>query len=174
MPTTASPSRPEATEAARRDRWFDDVVAQLRVDQLQLQTDTASEAKRAHYDLLVGGDADALLLRQQEQVTQHFVTRLLVSFVVKLRPHLPRIRAVAATSNDAEVLLWIELREEDELLEDQLTMIEAEVNAEFHDRGYDADLMIVEREDALPIPEHYAVLYHADESLPSAPTTGEQ
>ena len=169
-----TPHAEQTTPTNERERWFDEIVASLRVDQLQLETGTAPADKRAHYDRLMSGDPEQILLSQQVAVTRHFVGQLLRRFVMLALPHLPRISAMAATANDAEVLMWIELREEDELLEDQLTMIEAEVNAEFHAKGYDLDLMIVEAEDDLPVPEHYAMIYDAHEPLPSALAAGEQ
>ena len=156
-----------------RDRWFEDIIAQLRVDQLQLSTNTAPPEKRQRYDALIEGSAEGVLLVQQGSVTRHFVERLVRQFVKGARPHLARIKTLAATANDSEVLMWIELRREDELLEDQLTLLEAEVNAQFHDWGYDLDLMIVEATDAIPVPEHYSVIYRTDESLPGTPTASE-
>ena len=163
------------THSARtkQDQWFEEIIQQLRIDQLQLQTNTASRAKRERYETLIAGDPEQLLLQQQASVTRHFVGNLVRDFVQRAIPHLPRIQRLAATANDAEVLMWIELKAEDELLEDQLTLIEAEVNAAFHDRGYDLDLMIVEAEDGLSKPAHYVEIYNADEPLPSTPAAGE-
>ena len=167
-------TRSTRSASAERDEWFEEIIAQLRIDQLQLETNTASREKRERYETLMSGDPERLLLQQQAGVTRHFVGLLVRDFVRRAIPHLPRIKLLAATANDAEVLMWIELKAEDELLEDQLTLIEAEVNAAFHDRGYDLDLMIVEAEDELSKPAHYVEIYSADEPLPSAPAPGEQ
>ena len=158
--------------ASQRDQWFEDMIAQLRIDQLQLETNTASREKREHYEALIVGDAESILLQQQLRVTHHFVSRLVRTFVEKALPYFSKISRLAATANDAEVLMWIELKEEDESLEDQLTMVEAEVNAAYHNQGYDLDMMIVEVADAIPTPEHYVEIYNANEPLPSPPAAG--
>lgn len=141
------------------------MVAQLRVDELALETQTATTEKREHYEMLINGSPEQLLLRQQEGVTRHFVSKMLVDFVRLSLPHWPRIRRLAASANDSEVLLWIELFEEDDLLENQLTDIEARVNSRFHELGYDLELMVVEADDQLTIPSHYAILHDVGESV---------
>ena len=169
MSQTDNIASSSSTDQSRRASWFNDMVAQLRVDEIQLETNTASKEKRERYDVLMNSSPEDILQKQQEIVTRHFVTKLLVDFLRESKPHWPRISRLAASANDAEVLMWIELKAEDELLEDQLTMIEASVNSRYHDLGYDLDFMVVEAEDEIPVPEHYALIPIANEPLSSTP-----
>lgn len=89
---------------------------------------------------------------------KHWSTKLLFQFLQESRPYWLRLNCIAVSSNESEAFVWIELNEEDDQLEDQLTMLEASVNARYHYLGYDLDMMIVEAEAQIAIPDQYSLI----------------
>ena len=65
-------------------------------------------------------------------------------------------KKLAFDINDTEVLVWAEIDNNNEELEKQLILAEAQVNSRYHQYGYDMTSMIVEESDLLPIPNHYS------------------
>lgn len=153
-PTTDKPARERVEQ-----EWFERLIAQLHVDQLTVSTHTARPDQQTFYESIIHGDGNRAMAIQQQGVTKFFVTQILSLFISRIQPHLPRLAKVATALTDSEVLLWIETKADDELLEDQLTEIEAEINAKFHPYRYDVEMMIVESADRLPVPPHYFSLY---------------
>jgi len=49
-------------ENSRTDinKWFDDMVSDLRVDQLSMQTEVIEKRKKEVYEAMISGDADFL------------------------------------------------------------------------------------------------------------------
>ena len=56
------------------------------------------------------------------------------------------------------VLVWAEINDDDEQMEDKLILSEAKINAKYHLYGFDMESTIVETSDKLPVPNHYRSL----------------
>ena len=61
--------------------------------------------------------------------------------------------------SDASVLVWAEIADDDELMEDQLRLAQAKINAQYSQYGFYLSSTIVEESDCMPIPSHYQPLF---------------
>lgn len=75
---------------------------------------------------------------------------------IKKRKALPSKLAFSLTP--ATVLVWAEIADNDENLEDQLLLAESKVNAYAKQFDFCIDTMIVEKSDNIPVPSHYTVV----------------
>jgi hypothetical protein len=155
--SAATPS--PTTVAAAYEPWFDQLVAELRGHQLQLESGTASAELRAHYDGLMSGTLADVMRGAKQQAQKYFVSRVLLDFLTELlnrRAGLPH--RLAVDYNDSEVLVWAEIGAADEALERALLLADAQVSGAYHDAGFGLTTTIVETADALPVPNHYRLL----------------
>jgi hypothetical protein len=135
------------------EKWFDDLVAELRSHQVQLETNTASKEMKKIYETVLTGNANQLAHLGKFNAQKHFVTRIIIEYIELLKNKLPL--KLAFNFNDSEVLVWAEIDGEDSIKERELLKAEAEINAKYHPFGFDMETTIVEKEDCLPIPNHY-------------------
>ena len=136
-----------------QERWFDEFVARLRLDQLQLETDTASAEKQAFYDLVFTGNADQLAKLAKVNSQQYFVSKIIIDYLKLINSSLGS--KLSFDYNDSAVLVWAVVEDDREDLERELFMAEAKINAKYHDYGYTVNTTIVEESDEYPAPNHY-------------------
>lgn len=137
------------------DPWFDQLVATLRLHQIQLETETASTGLKQVYDLIFSGNADLMAKHNKDTAQKHFVGKIVYDYIQLLGKRQPH--KLAFDFNDSEVLVWAEIEDDDEEMEGFLIMTEAKINATYHDFGFDMTTMVVESCDQLPVPNHYQV-----------------
>lgn len=143
-------------EISVQEVWFDDLIAQLKVDQVQLETDTASAEKKNFYETLINGTAEQQALMNKKFAQQTFIPRIIVAFLNAIKGTLPL--HLAFDFNDSQVLLWAVIADDDEVMEDRLILAEAKVNAEFHKYGFAMVSTIVEESDRARTPNHYKII----------------
>lgn len=135
--------------------WFDELIAAIRTHQLQLETNTATDDIKSAYHTLMNGSSEDLAMLNKISANRHFIKGMILKYIALLQSVNPL--KLAFDMDDSEVLVWAEIKDDDEQTEDLLLMAEAEVNAIYHQFGYDLTSTIVEQRDNLPIPNHYAV-----------------
>ena len=150
------PLNKELTSNSARDQWFEQLVATLGADKFMLDSDVASEDLKDFYGTLIEGNADKLALQSKQISQQHFISKILREYINLIRKNHLSPQKLAFDLNDTEVLVWAEVDDNNEELEKQLILVEAQVNAKYHEFGFDMTSMIVEKSDHLPVPNHYA------------------
>jgi hypothetical protein len=143
-------------EPSIRSEWFDNLVATLRSHEVQLDTETADENLKKFYANFMSTNMDEIAAQNRALSQQYFVTQIAVMFWNLVKDW--DLTRLAFDYSDSELLVWAEISDDQESLWRKLILAEAEVNAEYHKRGYDVNLMIVEESDQLNIPEHYQKL----------------
>lgn len=138
------------------DPWFDNLVATLRTHQLQLETGTASSALQQAYAPMLAGDLDLMFRQNKTSAQKYFVGKIIYDYTQLLGNQRPR--KLALSFNDSEVLVWAEINDDDEGMERFLILAEAQINARYHDYGFDMTTMLVEAADAARVPNHYQLL----------------
>ena len=138
-----------------KEAWFDEFIAAIRTHQLQLETNTASEELQRLYGIFMNGNATDLALISKMNANQHFIKSVIVEYLREVSAHMPM--RLAFDLDDSEVLVWAEIENDDEGMENFLLMAEAKVNANYHKHGYDLTSTIIEVRDCLSIPNHYSV-----------------
>lgn len=135
------------------EAWFDEFIASVRTHQLQLETGTASQEIKQAYDLMINGSDNDLAYYSKASANRHFIRKLILDYIKSISSSMPV--KLAFDMDDSEVLVWAEIADDDEAAENFLLLTEAEVNAKYHQFGYDLTSTIVETRDSLPIPNHY-------------------
>lgn len=148
----------EVTSNSARDQWFEELVATLGADKFMLDSDVASVELKSFYQTLIEGNAEKLAFQGKEMSQQHFISRILMEYLNVLKKNHLVPEKLAFDLNDTEVLVWAIVEDNNEELEKQLILAEAQINAKYHHYGYDMTSMIVEKSDRLPIPNHYREL----------------
>jgi hypothetical protein len=140
-----------------RDAWFDEFIATIKTDQLLLDTDIANKEIRDVYGMLMRGNQDELALSNKISSHKYFVQNLILDYLKLTILEQLDVR-LAFDFDNAEILVWANINDNDTATENRLLMIEAEVNAKYHNKGYDLTTTIVENRDKLAIPSHYIQL----------------
>lgn len=135
--------------------WFDDFVATLRSHQIQIETDVASKEIRDVYSTLFSGNLEQVLNANKQVGQEYFVKNLIVDYLKKLDKNIPQ--KLAFDFNDSEVLVWAEVKKDDENFERKLILTEAYINAKYEQYGFAMNSTIVESEDHLRVPNHYKI-----------------
>jgi hypothetical protein len=139
-----------------KEAWFDEFIAIIRTHQLQLDTNTAPEGLKHMYDVFISGSDTQLAEISKMNANQHFIKKIIVSYLKEVENNMPI--KLAFDLDDSEVLVWAEIQDDKDEMEDFLLLAEATVNAKYHKYGYDLTSTIVERRDNLTIPNHYSLV----------------
>lgn len=153
MATTTQSTEHQLNDQVRT--WFDELMQQLRVDRLSLETNTATTEKQSFYQRMATANATDMALTSRMQSSQHFLGQLIIEYVDELKQRQIEPRQLAMDLSDASVLVWAEINDDDELTEDQLRLAQAKINAHYNQYGFYLTSTIVEKSDCLPIPSHY-------------------
>jgi len=138
-----------------KDAWFDEFIAAIRTHQLQLETNTASQELKKMYDVAMHGSDNDLAVLSKMSANQHFIKKVIVQYLTEVAKQMPI--KLAFDLDDSEVLVWAEIKDDDEETENFLLLSEAKVNSMFHKYGYDLTSTIVETRDKVSIPNHYSI-----------------
>jgi hypothetical protein len=137
----------------QRAVWFDELISTLRLHELQLDTGTMPAQMKKVYEVMISGNFDEMFRLNKAAAQEFFVKKIIIEYLSIIGDHLPN--KLAFDFNDSEVLVWAEITDNDQAMEDLLTKAEAKINAKFHPYGFDMESMIVECGDKLPVPNHY-------------------
>jgi hypothetical protein len=137
-----------------KDAWFDEFIAAIRTHQLQLETNTATEELKKMYDVIIRGSDNDLAVLSKVSANQHFIKKVIVEYLREVSKQMPI--KLAFDLDDSEVLVWAEIKDDDDEMENFLLLAEAKVNSIYHKYGYDLTSTIVEVRDKLSIPNHYS------------------
>jgi hypothetical protein len=135
------------------EQWFDELVAALRTHKLLLETNTANEDTKRMYNVLMGGSALDVAHFSRALSQRQIIGSMLLDYLKIIKDSKPQ--KLAFDYNDSEVLVWAEIDKNNEQLEKQLYLAEAQVNAKYHQYGFDMTSMIVENCDNIFVPNHY-------------------
>jgi hypothetical protein len=148
----------QATDHQLNDQmraWFDSFMNHLRVDRMSLETNTATTEKQGFYQRMATANAADLALTSRTQSSQYFLSRLILDYVEELKQRHIEPHQLAMDFSDASVLVWAEIEDDDEPMEDQLRLAQAKINAQYSQFGFYLSSTIVEKSDCLSIPSHY-------------------
>jgi hypothetical protein len=140
----------------KQDQWFESMINSIKVDQLQIQTKTASEEKTRIYNNLVEGKHSEMFSDMRNISSQFFIEELVKEYISELNVRNVQTNKLAFDLSDAKVLVWAEINDFDESSEDGLILAEAKTNARFSNFGFHISSTIIEKGDQLSIPPHYS------------------
>lgn len=137
------------------DQWFTQFIDDLKVDHLLLSTNTASPDKVKLYKALIGGDVEEVLTQARQAGSMILIKNIVVDYLNELSEIHRKPIKLALGISDSRILVWAEIEDNDEEMEDALLLTEAKVNNKYHSKGIFISSMILEKSDNVPIPLHY-------------------
>lgn len=140
----------------KQDQWFESMINSIKVDQIQIQTNTASEEKTRLYNNLMEGKHSEMFSDMRNISSQFFIEELVKEYISELNSRNVQTNQLAFELSDAKVLVWAEINDFDEKSEDGLILAEAKTNALFSNYGFYISSTIIEKGDNLSIPPHYS------------------
>jgi hypothetical protein len=108
------------------------------------------------------GDYEEGFARMSRSLTQSILVKgALTSFVgyIIKAGIIKNIKELAVNFNDSELLVWAEIRDDDEVTWDGIILAEAKTNAKYHEFAFDVNSMVVEECDNLTKPNHYKTIF---------------
>lgn len=143
-------------QSNKQDQWFETMINSIKVDQLQIQTNTASEEKTRIYTNFIEGKHSEMFSDMRNISSQFFIEELVKEYISELTRRNVSTTQLAFELSDAKVLVWVEINDFDEDSEDGLILSEAKTNARFSSFGFHISSTIIEKGDNLLIPPHYS------------------
>ena len=146
---------PKETEMTR---WFDDLVATIRKDQLLLETGVASQETKKMYDLFFHADIDQLQKNVRKSSASYFIQRLVMDYIKEVRERGRTPNKLALQLSESRILVWAEIKDDDEDTEDALLLAEAKINAKYGAEGFHVSSTILEESDNYKIPGQFSTV----------------
>jgi hypothetical protein len=153
MNTTTSKSSVFASKQV--SDWFEQLISQIKVDQLQLEVGVADTDKSEFYKNAIFGSHEDVFKKIRFEASQFLIERVVKSFLLELSTRKAIPKKLAFSLTPATIMVWAEIDDDNEQVEDEILLAEAKVNAYARQYDFSLDTMIVEKSDALPIPSHY-------------------
>jgi hypothetical protein len=143
---------------SEHEEWFGNLISTLRIDQLKLETGTADEGTKTFYHHAIAGNYEEVLKSVRKDVTKGIISTVVIKFLKELNEREAIANKLAFCLTPAKVRVWVEINDDDEVLEDKILLAEAKVNVYAREFDMSIDTMIVEESDRLGIPAHYIEL----------------
>jgi hypothetical protein len=150
---TSSPTQGYHPE--KGEEWFEKFIHILRVNKMQLETNTASPELVQLYSVMSGNDELAQMKFGRDMMNTRLTKMALVEYLKKLLEYNNFPTELAFDYADSKVRVWAIVEDEDEDAQDALLLAAAFVNAKYQDLSFSISSTIVEVSDELEIPSHY-------------------
>lgn len=137
-------------------QWFEDLIDQIKVDKMLIESDVASKSTKDLYDLMMSDDTDKMIYGMRKTTEIHFVKEMVTNYLNFLlsSEHLPSTLAFKVSNNN-KIYIWGVIPNDNENVEDAMILAEASVNGKFYQYGFNLTSTIVEESDNLPQPPQY-------------------
>ena len=143
-------------QSKKQDQWFEKLISSIKVDKLQLQTNTASDDKIRMYNNMIEGKHSEMFSDMRNISSQFFIETLVKEYLIELNNRNVNTSQLAFELSDAKILVWAEINDFDESSEDGLILAEAKINSKYSKFGFHISSTIVEKGDNLHFPPHYS------------------
>lgn len=137
------------------EAWFDNMVSNLRYDQTLIENEIIEEEKKKIYDALISGDHNFMHSYARQSSSAFFITNMVEAYFKELVKSKSKPKNLALELSDSKILVWAEIKEEDELMENALILAEAKINAFFSKYGFHISSTIVDETDGIKVPDQY-------------------
>lgn len=136
--------------------WFNEMVQNLRLDETLLENDILEKQKGEMYNALINKNHDFTNRLVRNASSIYFINEMVKFYIKELSSRKPRLKKLALELSNSKVLVWAEIDEDDEEMEDILISVEAKINSKFSKDGFHVSSTIVETVDNLLVPSHYS------------------
>ncbi|MFI5136564.1 MAG: hypothetical protein ACHQIM_01970 [Sphingobacteriales bacterium] len=135
--------------------WFDKFLSSISVDRMLMETNTASPETDKIYTDLIYERYDEIHSMARSTSSFYFINKLVIDYLIELKSFKAIPQKLALDVSDAKILVWAQIKDNDELTEDALILSEARANSKYSDNGFFVSSTIVEESDSLDVPPHY-------------------
>ena len=141
---------------AEAKEWFKEQIENLKLDQLKLETGTASEHEENIYrDLIYGSSLDAHS-RMRETASFELTKSMFLFFLQNVSKRQISVTVLAFGVTTEKIFVWAEVEDGDWESEKKLLLASAETNASFFEKtGIRIETTVVETSDNCKVPPHY-------------------
>ena len=140
------------------DALFTQIIEHINVDHLLITTDTAPIETKEFYSALMVNNTDSILSQSREDSSMYFIKKIVVEYINELKSKGKIPLKLAMGLSNSKLLVWAEINDNDNAMEDALLIAEAKVNGKYQKDGFYINSTIVEKLDNLSIPNHYQIL----------------
>lgn len=143
---------------AVQEPWFENLIFGMKTDEIPFQPMMTDENTRALYQHIIAGDDGTIFKNIRREATQVLVKNIIHKFLHEVidRNALPDTLAFSLTPTT--ILVWAEIDDDNEALEDNILMAEAKTNAYARQFNLAIETLVVEKSDLLSIPDHYIAI----------------
>jgi len=149
------------------EAWFGNLINTLTIHKWMLETQTAPPEIKNFYKPILEGDSDQIHKNTRFLNCQYFIKKLIINYLTEIDQLIKdsKLNKLAVQLSESQILVWAEIKDEDEATEDTLILAEAKVNSDFIDVGYHISTTILEESDRFPIPKQFSTVFpfHKDE-----------
>lgn len=146
---------PAQVSSEEMNQWFSDLIDDIKTDHFLLETDVASAQKKEFYHALINKDDAKVMTNIRKGSSQYFIKELLLAYVNEVSSSGKKPLQLALGISDSKILVWAEIEDGDEAMEDILLLSEAKVNGQYSSLGFYINSTIIEHSDRIPVPPHY-------------------
>ena len=135
--------------------WFDNIVANLRKDEVLYEKDMLNQEEKEMYNTFLYGNVPDIANMAYSQAQMYFIKNMIFDYLgeLKKRQSIPSI--LAFDLSKSKLLVWAEIDDDDEKMEDELILAEAKIHYKYYPYGFSISSTIEEKSDNLSIPPHY-------------------
>lgn len=152
-------SNPEASiseiSQEQIDNWFAEFIHSIKVDKLAIETSTAPKETAALYMNAMTGNLREVVKTMRSVSNKYFIEQVTLSYINEIIHREAKPKKLAFSLTPSTILVWAEINDDDQNVQDQLILAEAKINSDFKDANFALDVMIVEESDKIKVPRHY-------------------
>lgn len=144
----------------KHEQWFsqfiDSINTRIATDKVNLERGDASKETVDFYKSLIEGDYMKTMSVTRNNLSNSIIREMVLYYLKLLNEKGISLSKLAIDISTYKVLVWAEIKANDENSEMGLIRIESIVNGKYgNDTGINIDSIIVEDCDMLPVPAHY-------------------
>lgn len=143
------------TKSTDTSKWFDNLIASIRSEEIQLVCGIATQEKKDFWKPFFEDNHLEIAKRSRESASILLIPNLLADYVNGIKRRKIDLVSLSFQLSDSIILVWAVVNDDDELSMDNLFLQEAEVNAKYCDHGFHISTTIMEKSDNCPTPSHF-------------------
>lgn len=147
----------KAEQSEKIPEFIDLIRFILNVDKESFQKGVLHPEQELLYTKLAEGDIEHILQANKEMYNKLVFKKLIEEYFSKFKS-IEKPLNLAVDFNNSNMLLWAEINDNDDELENQLILLQAEINAQYAPKGVNVKTTIIENSDNLSVPPHYTLL----------------
>jgi hypothetical protein len=140
---------------AAQEPWFENLISGMRTDQPKFQSVMEDENTRALYQHIIAADDGTIFKNIRREATQVLIKNVILKYLHEVMECNALPDTLAFALAPATIMVWAEIDDDNEVLEDNILLAEANTNAYARQFDLGIETLVVEKSDLLRIPSHY-------------------